>query len=223
MTVTMDYWSDPLCVWAYVAQPRLDRLIAEFGDALVITWRVVPVFGSIGHRLREGAWADGGVAGRVEATRRTVARYSASGPVVDGSVWSSDCPASSWGVGAAVEAVRLLEADGLAPAGATGQYMRAIRARFFEDNVNVARRREQVDLAAAQGLDLGAFAAHLDDGGALAALFEEHQERERLRIQGSPTYAFDGGRAMLYGNLSEAVLRATVAALIEDCPAGGSC
>ena len=223
MTVAMDYWSDPLCVWAYVAQPRLDRLVADFGDELTIRWRVAPVFGSIGRRFRDGAWAEQGVAGRGAATRRVVARHGAPGRRVDGTVWAEDCPPTSWSAGCAVKSVTLMEARGAAPAGASGVFLRALRGRFFEDNINVARRAEQLGLAEAQGLDLRAFSAHLDDGSAMAALIEDHQDRERLRVQGSPTYAFDGGRAMLYGNLAEGVLRATVQALIQGCPAGGSC
>jgi hypothetical protein len=62
----------------------------------------------------------------------------------------------------------------------------------------------------------------LDDGRALAALWEDHQERETLGIQGSPTYVFDDGRAILYGNVSEGVINATVDELLGGTIAGRS-
>ena len=73
--IVFEYWSDPLCVWAFVAQPKLDRILAESGEHLEVRHHVVPVFGSIPQRFREGSWADQGVEGRVAATRR-VARSS---------------------------------------------------------------------------------------------------------------------------------------------------
>ncbi len=51
---------------------------------------------------------------------------------------------------------------------------------------------------------------------------EDHAEKERLRIQGSPTYVFDGGRAMLYGNFDYGILRSTVEELVRRAGPGGS-
>ena len=51
---------------------------------------------------------------------------------------------------------------------------------------------------------------------------EDHAEKERLRIQGSPTYVFDGGRAMLYGNFDYGILRSTVEELVRGAGPGGS-
>ncbi len=55
-TLPVTYWSDPLCIWAFVAQKKLDAIVSEFGDRVHIDYRVVPVFGSVGWRFREGPW-----------------------------------------------------------------------------------------------------------------------------------------------------------------------
>ena len=85
---------------------------------------------------------------------------------------------------------------------------------------------EQSRLEAAEALELprADLEQRLDDGTALAALWEDHNERESLKIQGSPTYLFDGGRARLYGGFGYGILHATVDQLVHGhCPGGSDC
>jgi predicted DsbA family dithiol-disulfide isomerase len=221
VTVRIDHWSDPLCIWAYVGQSRLDRLLEAWGASVRVHYRVVPVFGSVPWRFTQGSWAAAGPEGRALATARTAARFGAPAEV-DGRVWLDDPPASSWAPGAAIKAVALMEAEGLAPDGAVAAYQVALRRALFEQHRNTARRDVFLDVAGQQALDVDALTARLDDGRAVAALFEDHQERERLGLQGSPTYVFDDGRIALYGNVAEDVLHATVAALVAGDVGGGS-
>jgi len=219
-SIRFHYWTDPLCIWAFVAQGKLDRLLAAHAGALDVTYHVVPVFGSIRWRFAEGPWAAAGVEGRVQQTAAVAARFGH--PEVTGEGWRAVCEGSSWAAGAAVKAVQVAERAGELPAGACEQYQRALRAAFFLDNRNVVRRDVQLELASEHKLEAKPIAAALDDGRALAALWEDHQLRETLGIQGSPTYVFDDGRAMLYGNVSEGVIVATVAELLSGSAAGRS-
>ena len=41
------YWSDPLCIWALVAQQKLERVLTELGEHVRVDYRVIPVFGSL--------------------------------------------------------------------------------------------------------------------------------------------------------------------------------
>lgn len=99
-------------------------------------------------------------------------------------------------------------------------YQRALRERFFVGEANIALRSVQLEVAEELGLPRAPMERHLDDGSALAAVCEDHAEKERLRIQGSPTYVFDGGRAMLYGNFDYGILRSTVEELVRFTGAG---
>lgn len=214
------YWSDPLCVWAFVAQARLDRLLEEHGGCLQVEYRIVPVFGSLPKRFREGPWASKGPEGRAEATRQVAADHGR--PDVTGRVWLDDTPASSWPSSMAVKAVSRLEREGRVPAGGTAAFLTGLREAFFVWNVNVARREAFMDVASACGLDGPAVEELLDSGAAMADLWEDFEEKERLKLQGSPTFVFDGGRAMLYGNVSYGVLRATVEELLAGLRPGGT-
>ncbi|MCB9741862.1 MAG: hypothetical protein H6741_23660 [Alphaproteobacteria bacterium] len=218
--VHFSYWSDPICIWAYVAQDRLERVLAEFGDELHVHYRVVPVFGSVLERFREGSWSAKGVAGRIEATRRVAHEHGH--PEVSGEVWAKACPATSWTAGAAIKAVGDLEHAGLVDEGSLALYQWRLRQRFFVDEQNIAERRVQLGLAEELDLPRGAIEERLDDGRAMAWLFEDTMERERLGLRGSPSFVFNEGRAELYGNFPFGILQATVQELVNGMRPGAS-
>ena len=218
--IEFEYWSDPLCIWAFVAQPKLEHVLAAHGGAVRPSYHVVPVFGSIPARFRDGVWAKAGPEGRAETTRRIAAEHGRDD--VDGGCWLTDCPTSSWAAGSALKAVFAMEAEGEIAADAAATFQLAMRSRFFVDNRNVARRDEQLALAEELSIPRAGIERRLDDGSALCALYEDHERRLELGLRGSPTYVFDGGRAMLYGNFSEAILTATVDELVRGQDAGGS-
>lgn len=212
------YWSDPLCIWALVAQEKLDRVLGELGEHVRVDYRIVPVFGSVPWRFAQGPWAKEGIDGRVLATRRIAEQGGRTD--VSGECWRSAQPASSWAPAAAIKAVFASDdgaGDDMGP-----RYQRALRERFFVNESNIALRSVQLEVAEQLGLPRKPIEQRLDDGSALAALCEDHAEKERLRIQGSPTYVFDGGRAMLYGNFDYGILRSTVFELVRGAGPGGS-
>ena len=216
--IEFSYWSDPLCVWALVAQQKLDRLLHDLGPRVRVDYRIVPVFGSVPWRFGQGPWAKDGVEGRVAATRKIAEQGGRTD--VSGECWRKAMPMSSWAPAAAIKAVFALE-DGRGVEDGP-PYQRALRERFFVGESNVALRAVQLEVAEELGLPRGPIETRLDDGSALAAVCEDQAEKERLRIQGSPTYVFDGGRAMLYGNFSDGILRSTVDELVRGIRPGGS-
>lgn len=218
--IEFSYWSDPLCIWALVAQTKLERILADLGRHLEVDYRIVPVFGSVPWRFTKGPWAKEGVDGRCAATRRIAEQAGRTD--VSGDCWRKAPPASSWAPSTAIKAVFALEREGAVAIGSGARYQVALRERFFVHEENVARR--DVQLAVAEHLELprGPIEARLDDATALAAVCEDFAEKERLRIQGSPTYVFDGGRAMLYGNFDYGMLRSTVEELVRGMHPGSS-
>lgn len=212
------YWSDPLCIWAFVAQQKLDRVLRELGEHVRVDYRIVPVFGSVPWRFARGPWARDGVDGRVLVTRKIAEQGGRTD--VSGECWRRAMPSSSWAPAAAIKAVFALEDGRGEEVGPS--YQCALRERFFVGEVNIALRRVQLEVAEELGLPRGALERRLDDGSALAAVCEDHAEKERLRLQGSPTYVFDDGRAMLYGNFDYGILRSTVEELVRGTGPGGS-
>ena len=168
MHLSFEYWSDPLCIWAFVAQSKLDHVTSTWREHVRVHHRIVPVFGSVPQRFRDGVWASSGPAGKAETTRAVAATHGVS------------------------------------------------------DNQNVARRGEQLGLAESLGVDPGALATLLDDGTALAALYEDDVDAKASHVRGSPTYVFDGGRTTLYGNFPARILGATVEELIRGLGVGAT-
>ena len=54
MTLHISYVSDVLCIWAYVAEVRLDEVRKEFGSSVELEYRFIPIFGATRHRIAEG-------------------------------------------------------------------------------------------------------------------------------------------------------------------------
>jgi len=219
MAIETDFYTDPLCVWALVAEPKIDAVQAEFGDRLVVRHRVLPVFGSIDARFSTGVWAKGGIDARVAATAR--AAWLGGFKTVSGAGWRHE-PASSWGPSAVAAGVRQLEDAGEVPAGSTREALRGLRHRFFLDDVDVTRRDEQRRVLEEAGLPADRVFRLIDDGPALARLAEAVERRATLRIDGSPTWIFDGGRARLFGNVGLRVVRSTIQALLDGEESGCS-
>lgn len=219
--IPAEYWSVPLCIWAYVAQGRLEALMAAHGDQFELRYHVVPVFGSVPARFAPGdAWAAQGPAGRQKATARIAAAQGH--PEVSGAVWVDDTPSSSWAPAAAIQAAFRMQGRGELAPGTAEAFQLDLRRAFFVHNRNIARRAVWLERAEAAQISRGAMEALVDDGTALALVAQDDQRRQEDWIQGSPTWVFDGGRARVYGNFAPAVLTATVDTLLAGLPPGGS-
>ncbi|MCL2778657.1 MAG: DsbA family protein [Polyangiaceae bacterium] len=208
-SVSFSHWSDPLCIWALVGQSKLDRILRDLGGCLRVEYRIAPIFGSIPWRFAEGPWAKEGILGRIAATKRIAEQNGRSD--VSGECWQRAAPATSWAPAAAIKAVFAL-GEGLGMK-AGPAYQVALRERFFVAEQNIALRKIQLELAEEMNLPREPIEASLDDGSALCAVAEDYAEKERLRIQGSPTYIFDAGRIILYGNFNYEVLHHAVVEL----------
>lgn len=222
MTVHISYVSDVLCVWAYVAEARLDQLRKEFGDAVELEYRFIPVFGATRYRIAEG-WKDrGGYAGFGAHVRR-VAEDFPHITVADG-VWNEVAPTTSAAAHEMLCAVRLLEEEGKMiqnrpnEVGGRTVFEEAIwqvRSAFFKDARDISNRSVLLDVLAEAGLSISAVEAKVRSGEALAEACRDIELRDKLKIEGSPTYHLNQGRQKLYGNVGYRVISANLRELIE--------
>jgi predicted DsbA family dithiol-disulfide isomerase len=76
--IRIHYFTDVLCVWAYLAQVRLDELIKNNASDIEISYHFMPIFGNTEHRIGEG-WKDkGSYAAFGQHTRKVCVAYAAS-------------------------------------------------------------------------------------------------------------------------------------------------
>ena len=221
--ISIGYFSDVLCVWAYVAEVRLDELRRNHAGRVALDHRFVPVFGSLRSKIERGWSERGGLAGYAAHVRELSAGFSEV--QVHPDVWTRATPAGSSGVHAFAKAATLLAAErviaseacesfgGRTPA---EQLTWQLRLAFFRDARDIARLEVQLDVARALELPVDALRARLEDGSALAALAEDYELAARHRVTGSPTYLLNGDRQRLYGNVGYRIIEANVLELLRD-------
>ena len=211
--LAITYFSDLLCVWAYVAQPRLDELEQEHEGEVAVTHRFVSVFGDAIGKLGAG-WKDrGGFPAYAAHVAATVAKFPPTPLHPD--VWTKIRPASSLSPHLVLKAVEAWEL------GATGGHVLydsaiwTLRRAFFADAADIARRSVQEDLLAALGIPIDGVRAALDSGEAHARLAADYALAEKSRIEGSPTFVLNDGRQKFYGNVGFRVISANIRELLR--------
>lgn len=224
ITVTIDHFSDVLCVWAYCAQVRVDELRAAFGDAVALRYRFIPVFGNTARKLGDGWASRGGFPAYAAHVRTVVARFPHV--TIHADAWERVRPASAASPHLFLEAVRLLEGTPTSPHdGILERAARRVRAAFFAEARDVALRAVQMEIAEELCLPRAPIEGAMDDGRALAAACEDLEAQGAQKIEGSPTLVFNEGRQKLYGNVGYRVIQANVEELLRvaDGPSASWC
>lgn len=213
-------FSDVLCVWAYVAQVRLDKLRDAWGEHIRITHRYINLFGDTATRIGAGWAGRGGYAG----FGQHVVEVCASFPQVRVSpdVWALCRPCTSGNAHLLLKAAQLLEQDDRIPPGAAAQLAWALRLAFFRDARDIAEFGVVLDVAAQCGLEPARLEALCHSGAAMAALQRDQTLKEQHQIAGSPTYVLNDGRQKLFGNVGYRILDANVRELLERPETGAS-
>lgn len=201
------YFTDLLCIWAYVSQARIDELKSEFSETVHVRHRFCSVFGDTGRKIGAG---EGGYEGYNAHLRRVAERY----PHIElnAGLWLAVRPASSASPHLFLAAVRLSapETDLLE------RTSWAFRLGFFRDGRDISHWDVQRDLAAPLGVDLEAVERCIRDGDAHASLMEDYQAAEKLRVEGSPTLVLNEGRQKLFGNVGYRIIQANILELLRQ-------
>jgi len=209
-TVRITYFSDLLCVWAYIAQLRLDAVTAAFGDKVEIEPRFCSVFGDAPGKI-VAKW---GGYDRFNAHLRHATEAFAE-VRLSPQIWLATQPASSTSPHLFLKGAQLAEAAGAWRSGGADAVTRAMRQAFFEQGRDIARRDVQRAVALEQHADPSAVDALIDSGLAFAALAADYQAAEALRIQGSPSFVLNEGRQTLYGNVGYRIIEANIQELLR--------
>lgn len=224
--VKVAYFSDVLCIWAYLAQVKVDEIREQLGDKVDVVCHFIPVFGDTSEKIGQG-WKDrGGFAGYGRHVFETAQRFAHV--QVHPDIWTKNVPPSSAGCHLALKAVQRLCDRGLAAPGPLDQYARRtlveeyawrLREAFFARRSNIAERTVQLELAESLDISLEQLRKEIDDGSAFAALCADWELQKRQSVQGSPTWVFNEGRQKLYGNVGYRIIEANLKELLAGAPA----
>ncbi len=220
-TLTVSYFSDVLCVWAYSAQIKLDELRRQFGDQVQVEYRFLRLFGDVAARMEAG-WADeGGAAGYARHVQEIAARFDHID--IHPEIGTRNIPLTSMSCHLFLKAIQLLEKHGEISAkpeeqfGGKSVFEEAVwrcRLGFFRDMKDIADRRIQETMASDMSLPLAGIRRHIDSGAAHAALCADFDAKDRQLVEGSPTFVFNQGRQKLYGNVGYRIIEANILELL---------
>jgi len=219
-SIRISYFTDILCVWAYVAQRRIDELKATFGDLVAIDYHFCSVFGDVPGKL-ERSWSQrGGVEAYSAHVRGVAGAFDHA--TVHPEIWLRNTPNSSISPHLFLSAVKLATNDEAVESGDTqtafGRATWELRQRFFTNTVDISDQGQQMAIAKDLGLPIAAVEAQLRSGRAHAALSADLEKVREFSVQVSPTLIFNEGRQRLHGNVGYRVIEANVRELLHHPP-----
>ena len=218
--ITIDYFSDVLCVWAYGGQIRLEELQREFADEILVRQRFMPLFADTQTRIGEG-WKDKeGYSGFGRQMQEVCAQWEHTRLHPD--VWADCRPTSCTTSHVFLKAVSLclgLERADEDPnpeaRGVLDRLVAQTRTAFFEQAKDVSSLPVLLELLDTTGIPVGAVMEMIENGEAYAALHRDEKLVKHYGVLGSPTYVFNDGRQLLYGNVGYRIIASNLRELMS--------
>ncbi len=223
MPLTIDYFTDVLCIWAYAGQVRIDQLQKELGQEIRLQYRFIPLFAAAQDRLAKQWKEKGGLAGFNAHLCKVAQQWDHI--ELHPSVWLGTVPETSTSAHLLLKAVQLLEEQG----DLSGQPEPAfqgrslfeecswrIREAFFRRCENIADKTVQNAILNSLDIPVGEVRALIDNGRAFAALHLDDEAKYHYRVPGSPTLVLNEGRQLLYGNVGYRIIEVNVRELLHN-------
>jgi predicted DsbA family dithiol-disulfide isomerase len=207
-TTVIDYYTDILCVWAWIAQPRLEELQKQWGQQIQVRHRYVDIFGDAHTKIQQRWGQDIGFS-KFHAHVVDSAEPFADTPV-NAAVWSESRPRSSMPAHLILKAASIVSGNDAVKALALH-----IRRAFFVEARDISNLVYLYELAQQQELDTAALESLILDGSAMASLSADLQNARELGIRGSPTWVLNEGRQILYGNVGYRILNANIEEMLK--------
>ncbi|MCB1772473.1 MAG: DsbA family protein [Gammaproteobacteria bacterium] len=216
--IRIDYFSDVLCIWAYGGQVRLDELQKTFGDEVLVRHRFMALFADTQTRIGDGWAGDGGFDGFGRHMQEVCEQWPHAHLNAD--AWTRCRPCSSTTAHVFLKAAGLLlGVDDEQPyRGACAVHERLVtrvRTAFFEQGQDVASLAVLAQLLDGDMPSFESIRDRIDNGTAYAALHRDEELRKAHGVVGSPTYVFNEGRQLLYGNVGYRIIEANVRELLS--------
>lgn len=222
VAIQVDYFSDVLCIWAYIAQIRVDELCNEYGEKVILNYHFIPIFGCIEKRLGEGWKEKGGFEGYNKHVLEVCKDFGHL--EVHPMVWLENVPKSSAGCHHFLSAVKLLESKDLIPGERQSEYdgrtpfeetLWRMRLAFFRDLKNIGGLDVQIEIAESLHLPIQSIIDTMESGEAMARMCCDNELKDQYKIEGSPTYILNSGRQKLFGNVGYKIIDANIREILN--------
>ncbi len=207
--LVIDYYSDVLCIWAWIAQRRLQELQEEWGEQVDIKFHFINLFGDTKTRM-EKQWGErGGYVGFSQHVIEAASPYE-NAPV-NSEVWKSVRPASSLNAHIVIKAVQVLYGEQEAKS-----LTFEVQKQFFMNCVDISVLDQVLAFASKESEEKRQEILNcINSGEASASLMLDYQTAKELNIKGSPTWIMNGGRQELFGNVGYRILSANIKEILS--------
>ena len=201
--ITIDYFSDVLCVWAWISQRRIDELNEHFGNKIDIRYQFIDIFGDAHTRI-EKQWAKKGTyEGFADHVVKSAAPYESA--TVNNKIWNHIRPTTSANAHLAIKAVELTHDPSIAT-----NFALTLRNAFFIDAKDISDLDTIYAIARNNSLDTQKIQHSITCGTAMAALMCDYENAKDYGIKGSPCFVMNEGRQILFGNVGYRVLQTNI-------------
>ncbi|MCU7818020.1 MAG: DsbA family protein [gamma proteobacterium symbiont of Lucinoma myriamae] len=218
MSLTIDYYSDVLCIWCYSTKIKIDEMKHQFGEQISINYQYTPLFVDM-HAMLEKNWAD---KGGLQGYNKMMHKLNAMFPYVEihPEIGLTNLPRSSASCHQFLKAIDIMEKrneiQSTDPKNTLlEQADWLIRLAYFRDALDVSKNSTLMSIAEQLNIPLPPLEALLTNGEAMAALASCTTDDKQKLIEGCPSYILNEGRQKLYGNIGYQVIEANIRALLE--------
>lgn len=206
--IVIDYFSDVLCVWAWIAQARLDELETQWQDKITVRHHFVDIFGDCQQKISKNWGEENGYEKFGQHVAHSAAPFEQAS--VNPRVWLETRPLSSAQAHLFLRAVALTEGESR-----LGEVSLRLRSAFFYDALDISNMDVLLELAAQCGCNLPDIEQSIRNGSAIAAYSSDLRKANDLGVRGSPTWILNSGRQVLYGNVGYRILNANIEELLK--------
>lgn len=215
--VTVKYFSDVLCVWAYVAQVRLDELKKKWQNQIEVEHHFVTLFANTKMRIGEGWQEKGGFDGFNKHVLEVLEEFPHC--EINPQIWTQCRPSTSANAHIFLKAIDIYikrnpEVD---PANEIFELACwRVRKAFFQDALDISDMSILFGIADELQIDSKALNDIINHGEAVAEVLLDQQLTDKYKIEGSPSYLFNNGRQKLYGNVGFKIIDANIQEVLSD-------
>ena len=222
--VRVSYYSDVLCIWAYIAQRRLEELIQKFGNELSIDAHFCSVFPDAWGKIEDKWKSQGGF----EGFNRHINEVALKFPHIDvhERLWLETRPRTSASAHLFLKAIEIIERDGNGSDSKPQPYLDRISTRaawelrcaFFASAKDISDWKVHNEIADGLGIDYGMVEEKIRSSEAVALLAVDYNLSQKHGVEGSPTFIMNDGRQKLFGNVGYRLIEANVQELLRSAP-----
>ena len=175
--LVIDYYSDVLCIWSWIAQRRNEELSQQWGERVHLRHHYLNLFGSVDKRMAEQWNHRGGIEAFAKYVQKSAASFEEL--QVHPQLWLKNKPTTSLNAHLMIKATELEYGEATSEALAL-----ALRKAFYLGNQDISQTSVILSQVEALHLSPSALQPLLDSGKAGAALMEDYQQASVSQIKG---------------------------------------